>query len=356
MLPASEFHVKTQTLILRGLRAMPRPMVRLLGGNPLAIDGFTLDPSLQVLTKLAARRSMDGLSLQQRRSAARKLFRLLNAPRHRDVRVRDDTFPRLVGSMPTESIPVRHYEPVGIGQHEPAILFFHQGGLVLLDLDTCDTFCTIMAAQCRARVISVDYRLCPEHPFPSAIDDALAAWEHVQQNAASLGIDPARVGIAGDSAGGFISAVVSQQLKLRHDAQPAAQLLIYPWVVTDNAPSGSMETCAETFPLSRETMEYFNGHVFTDGKGVDHPLANPLKTADISGLPPAVVVTAGFDPLRDQGDAYASRLAAANVAVTHRCYGSLCHGFIAMGNVSRAAEEASFEIAKDFASLLHTPK
>ncbi|MEC7163706.1 MAG: alpha/beta hydrolase, partial [Pseudomonadota bacterium] len=186
------------------------------------------------------------------------------------------------------------------------------------------------------------------------IDDAMALWDHVQQNAESLNIDPARVAVAGDSAGGLISANMCHLLKARGGVQPAVQLLAYPWVSTDVTETGSMASCADTFPLTRETMDFFNTCVFPDGKMMDHALANPTDNPDLSGLPPAIVATAGFDPIRDQGNAYAEKLKAAGNQVTHYCFGALTHSFLSFGGVTRVAEQACEQLARDLSTHLNT--
>jgi acetyl esterase len=246
----------------------------------------------------------------------------------------------------------RIYHPRNASAADPGILFFHQGGLVVMHHLTDDHFCSVMADECGAKVISLDYRLCPEVAFPAPIEDGMALWVHVQENAQSLGIDPRRVALSGDSAGGLISATMSQILRDAGGVQPAALLLAYPWVSTEMPDSGSAVTCAECFPFNMATMEFFAATVFPNGEGKDHPYANPAGNANLKDLPPAVIGTAGFDPIRDQGNAYAKALEAAGNEVRHHCFSSLTHSYLIMGRISHAAERASVQLARDLAHYL----
>ena len=336
-----------QKLILSAIRALPASLVGKMAGPPLEIDGYRLDAHIHLAAKSADLGTGDG-DIDALRAGAAAALAMTNGPPRRSVKWHDTEF-----AGPGGALTMRHYKPAQADDTQPAILFFHQGGLVILDLDTCHSFCTQMADICRAQVISLDYRLCPESTFPEPIDDAMALWDFVQQNAASLNIDPARVAVAGDSAGGLISANMCQLLKARGGVQPAAQLLAYPWVSTTITETGSMASCADTFPLTRDTMEFFNACVFPDGRMMDHALANPTDNPDLSGLPPAIVATAGFDPIRDQGNAYAEKLKAAGNQVTHYCFGSLTHSFLSFGGVTRVAEQACEQLARDLATHLH---
>ena len=337
-----------QKLILTAIKMLPPSLVSKMAGPPVEVDGYRLDPYLHLLSK-SAKLGGDDIDLNELRETSSAALAMTNSKPRGSVKWHDTRF-----EGPGGTLKMRHYKPAKTAGNDPAILFFHQGGLVVLDLDTCHSFCTQMAEICRAQVISLDYRMCPEHTFPAAIDDAMALWDFVQENAGELQIDAGRVAVAGDSAGGLISADMCYLLKARGDVQPAAQLLAYPWVSTDTTPTGSMDSCAEMFPLTRATMDFFNLCVFPGGKMIDHVLANPTDHPDLSGLPPAVIATAGFDPIRDQGNAYAEKLKTADNDVTHYCFGSLTHSFLSFGGVTRAAEQACAQLARDLATHLHT--
>ena len=258
--------------------------------------------------------------------------------------------------LATGELRARIYTPKKATSTDPCILFFHQGGLVVMHHKTDDHFCSVMADECNAKVISLDYRLCPEHAFPAAIDDGLALWDYVHEKADELEIDARRVAVAGDSAGGLIASVMCQILRDKNlealTPQPAAQLLVYPWVSTDLESGGSLESCSEMFPLNSGIMALFNDTVFPGGKHIDHAWANPLHNKNLQKLPPAIIATAGFDPIRDQGNEYAEALSAVGNQVTHYCFGELTHSFLCLGRVSDAAAEASVQIARDLAAHL----
>jgi acetyl esterase len=234
----------------------------------------------------------------------------------------------------------------------PAILFFHQGGMVIMDHLTDNHFCSLLAARCGAAVIALDYRLCPENPFPAPIEDAKALWCFVQDNAADLGVDPARVALAGDSAGGLMSSTLALILRDEGGRQPKALCLAYPWVTTNSQNQHSMTSCANTFPLTQETMHFFNAHVFPNDENIDHDWVNPLHAETLEGLPPTVIGTAGFDPIRDQGNAFAERLEQSGTTVIHHCFTELTHSYLMFGRVSNNVEAACVRLAEDLAQLM----
>ena len=335
-----------QKLMLGVFRRLPAAAIRRMAGPPQQVDGFTLDPYIQLLTRQEGP-DLSQLPVAEARTIASEMMRTLNAPRRRGVVVSDERLPGPAGPM-----AVRHYFANGAARPSPLILFFHQGGMVLLDLDSCDTFCTILAQTCRAHVISLDYRLAPEHVFPAALEDAEALWDYVIREAETLGVDVARIGVCGDSAGGLMTASLCQQLRDKGaKVQPKAQLMVYPWVSSKPETSGSAVSCADAFPLNQTVMQWFMGQVFPKADMLEHPLANPLHN-ELRGLPPAIVATAGFDPLRDQGKAYAEALKKAGVDARYHCFGDLSHSFLAFGQVSRKATAASEQLAREFATLL----
>jgi len=227
---------------------------------------------------------------------------------------------------PAGAIPARAYVPVADGT-PPVVVYYHGGGWVLGDIDSHDGTCRALANASGAAVVSVDYRLAPEHPFPAAIEDAWAALEWVAANAAELGGDPARLAVAGDSAGGNLAAVVA--IQARNTGAPAlrGQLLVYP--VTDATMSHpSIEENASGYFLTKADMEWFFGH-YAPERPADWRLS-PLAAPDLSGLAPALVLTAEYDPLRDEGESYARRLGDAGVPVELIRKDGLIHGFFGM--------------------------
>jgi acetyl esterase len=245
-----------------------------------------------------------------------------------------------------DTVPVRIYTPAG-EKPFPVLVFYHGGGWVIGDLDSHDGTCRSLANRAGCMVVAVDYRLAPEHPFPAAVDDAYAALGWVAKNIADFGGDGSRLAVGGDSAGGNLTAVVAQLARDRGGPALAFQLLIYPATDMDDA-SPSMLENADGYLLSRAYMDWFRHHYLKDPADAASPLLSPARTSDLSGLPPTLVITAEFDPLRDQGAAYAKRLAAAGVPAEHLNYDGMIHGFFQMTGVLAAARDA---LAKSAAAL-----
>ncbi|MBS0472531.1 MAG: alpha/beta hydrolase [Proteobacteria bacterium] len=244
---------------------------------------------------------------------------------------------------PAGEIPLRVYTPLGLTGEQtlPGLVFFHGGGFVIGDLETHDDLCRCLANGSGCRVVSVDYRLAPEHPFPAAVDDCWAATQYVAAHAAAFGIDPAHLAVGGDSAGGNLAAVAAQLAKREGGPALRYQLLIYP-VTQLGAPveTKSMRENAKGYFLEKDGMDWFTRLYCPDAAHRSDPRLSPLLCADLSGLPPAYVITAGFDPLRDEGKAYADKLDAAGVEVTHVDYPGMVHGFFSMRSLIPKAREA----------------
>jgi acetyl esterase len=228
----------------------------------------------------------------------------------------------------------------------PVLVYFHGGGWVMCDLDTHDATCRALANAAGCVVVSVDYRLAPEAKFPAAAEDCYTATCWVQENAASIGADPTRVAVAGDSAGGNLAAVVSLMARERSGPTLVHQLLIYP-VIDHGFDTPSYHDNADGYLLSRDMMKWFWGHYLEREQQGDEPFASPLRAASLAGLPPATVITAEYDPLRDEGEAYARRLDAEGVPTKLSRYDGMIHGFFAMTDIVDRARDAITEAAAE---------
>jgi acetyl esterase len=228
---------------------------------------------------------------------------------------------------PGGKLRIRLYTPKGTGPF-PLLVFFHGSGFVLCSLDTHDGMCRNLCAGAECVVASVDYRLAPEHKFPAGAEDCLVATRWAAAHAAVLGADPARIAVAGDSAGANMAAVAALRVRDEGGPELCGQLLLYP--VTDYHTPGtpSYAENAEGYGLTRDTMKWFWAHYLNDASEGGHPHASPLRAPDLSGLPPALVVTAQYDPLRDEGEFYAEKLRAAGVPTTLTRYDGVNHGFM----------------------------
>lgn len=242
---------------------------------------------------------------------------------------------------PAAPITIREYRPLDStpGEVLGALVYIHGGGYVIGDLETHDSLCRLLANKSGCAVYSVDYRLAPEAPFPAAVDDSIAAVRWVFDNAETLSIDPARIGVGGDSAGGNLTAVSCLALRDAGGPRPAFQLLIYPGIDMHRSMPSHKEN-AEGYILTAATIDYFVGH-YLDESEYDDWRASPLYAASHADLPPALVVTAGFDPLRDEGAAYADKLSAAGNSVQYVHFPRMVHGFMTMSGV---LDEASVAI------------
>jgi acetyl esterase/lipase len=242
---------------------------------------------------------------------------------------------------PAGEIPVRVYTPSGAGPH-PGLVFFHGGGFVLCDLDSHDGICRSLTNAAGCVVVSVDYRLAPEHPYPAAPEDCYAATQWVAKNGSELGIDVSRLAIGGDSAGGNLTAVTALMARDRGGPALRFQLMIYP--VTDcGTETASYRENGEGYFLTTGMMRWFWDKYLADPKQASEGYASPLRAADLGNLPPGLCITAGYDPLRDEGEAYAERLRKAGVEVRTSRYPGMFHGFLSMTAQLDKAREAIAE-------------
>jgi acetyl esterase len=296
-----------------------------------------LDPQAKALIDLMAERGVPPTHTLSP-ADARQMYRerrSFSQPEPRAMaEVRD-----LVATGPHGDIALRLYRPAGLEGPAPTLVYYHGGGWVIGDLDTHDVLCRQLADEGRCVVVAVDYRMGPEHRFPAAVDDVLAATRWLQAQAGTLGLDVRRFAVGGDSAGGNLAAVVALAWRDAGELNPLRfQLLIYP--ATDmRAGAPSHTSNGQGYVLTSDTIAYFQRHYLDTEQHADWR-ASPLLHADLSRLPPALVLTAGFDPLRDEGRQYADSLSAAGSTAQYVCFERQIHGFITMGRVIAEADMA----------------
>jgi acetyl esterase len=332
-----------ERLIARALMALPpRVQVRLSGRPPVQLDGLTLSPDTQLALAMLERRGgpeLQTLTPEQARLERRYAAAVYGGPPYPVGEVRDLL---IEGEQPLRA---RHYAtPREEPGTPPLLVFFHGGGFVFGDLDTHDGLCRLLCRHAGVHVLAVDYRLAPEDPYPAAVDDAIAALRWAFEHAERLGADPGRVAVGGDSAGGNLAAVATLIAAREGPAVPALQLLIYPATdLVGRRPSRDL--FAEGFFLTSVEMDWFKEQYVPAGTDETDARVSPLLADDLSGLAPAIVATAGFDPLRDEGEDYARALSAAGNRVILRRFPGLIHGFASATGVSRSSRHAVVELA-----------
>jgi acetyl esterase len=328
---------RVEALSLRLTMGLPEVVQRRLAGAPIVLDGQTLAPETQLmlrLKKLARLPSAERLPVPQGRVVV-----------EHEAAMAGGTQP--IGSvrdLAVGDLPARLYVPTTAApEPAPLLVFFHGGGFMYGGLDSHDATCRLLAEQAGVRVLAVDYRLAPEHAFPAAHDDALAAYRWVVQHAASLGADPQRLAVGGDSAGGTLAAATA--IAAAQEGLPLAfQLLVYPAVDARRA-TRSLELFSQGFYLTSEFMDLANESYVPVVAERDDIRISPLRHDVPAGLAPAYLCTAGFDPLRDEGEAYAQALVAAGVEVQLHRFPDQIHGFFNIVGVGRRSRAAVLEIA-----------
>ena len=328
--------------IARFACGLPAPVQRALAGRPVEIDGQRLETDMQLLLKLeqlAPSPELTTLTPGESRVDLRRIALALEGPKVPVAGIEQLELPG-----PGGSLGARLYRPEDEQRPLPMLVYLHGGGWVRGDLDTHDNTCRFLARAAGVLVLSIDYRLAPEHPFPAAVEDSLAAFRFAHENAAELGADPDRIAVGGDSAGGNLTAVAAQLAAADGGPMPAFLLIIYP--ATDfSQKRRSVKLFREGFLLTENDMDWYTAHYLPDEQSALDPRASPLLAEDLSSLPPAYVITAGFDPLRDEGEAYAERLREAGVPVALRRHRGLIHGFANMTGLGDSGRAAMLEAA-----------
>lgn len=327
---------------IRTLGALPAAAQRRLGGRPIEIEGARLDPEVRLFLRLLGldpRPSLEELSVAEARRRTLEEARVFGGRRIRMAAVGDLGLRGADGALRG-----RFYIPRGVGEGGPLLVYFHGGGWVVGGLDTHDQACRFLARAAGMRLLSVAYRRAPEHRFPAAVDDALAAFRWAVGEAAALGVDPRRVGVAGDSAGGNLTASLSQLASAEGGLAPRFQAMIYP-VCDLSRKRPSYELFSEGFFLTEAQMDWYREHYLGSAGDATDPRSSPLLAEDLSRVPPTYVCVANFDPLRDEGIAYAERLRAAGVPTTLHVHPGLVHGFANAPLISRSARSAMLQVA-----------
>jgi acetyl esterase len=313
--------------------------LRFLEGHRIRLGGRTMDAKAQIVGEFVKSIRKPGYypPLPELRQQLRTMVTLMDEPAPALARIEDLRLPG-----PAGQIPARLYAPRAGGAPLPCVAYFHGGGWVQGDLETHHGFCARLAQHADALVVAIDYRLAPEHKFPAAVEDGLAAYRWLRGHASELGGNPARVAVAGDSAGGNLSAVISQ---LSAPAVPTCQALIYP-AVDFSYDTESHRDMENGHIIPRDRVLWYTEQYLRDDKDKADLRASPLRAPGLAGQPPTFIVTAGFDPLRDEGKAYGDRLRKDGVNVVHREYPGQIHAFVSLTKAIPEGMAATLEIAR----------
>jgi acetyl esterase/lipase len=385
----SAIRERVEAVVARGVPMLPEPVARLLAGRAIRIDGQELHPQARIGLRLEALvGGWRARPVAEARELRRYEARVFSGPRIEIARTEELELPGPGGPIaarlyvperaeraewPERAAPAHAAEPAEPSvpgepagpplatsrpsvpaPPSPLVVYYHGGGHVIGGLDTHDQPCRFLAREIPALVLAVDYRLAPEQPFPAAVEDALAAFRWAHANATGLGGDPERIAVVGDSAGGNLAAVVSQLARSDDGPRPAFQALIYP-VCDYSATRASYELFGEGFFLTRSEMDWNRDNYLPRPDQRADPRASPILAPELTGLPPAHVVSAGFDPLRDEAEDYARRLGNAGVPTTLRRESDLVHGFVNAVGLGGRAREAMVAIAAAIAAGISAP-
>lgn len=334
------FRIRAQAAAVRVLYTLPNPVRQLLAGPPVRIDGQELALDAQLLTRLKnlTRSEVFADPVGKSRARYEQLSLVIGGKSTELIAIREVIIPAEHGD-----IPATHYTPASLPEPSGLLVYYHGGGFSVGSRISHDPVARYFATHAGVRVLSVEYRRAPESRFPAAAEDAIAAFEYAHRHATDLGADPNRIAVGGDSAGGNLAAVTAQQAVRRGGAVPAFQLLMYPWTDT-SVRRPSRVLFSEGFTFTDQNFRWALGNYVPPGTDLTDPRLSPLR-GDVTGLPPAYIATAGFDPLRDEGEAYADDLRAGGIPVALSRQADLPHGYLNMVGIGRRFSEAAAEAA-----------
>lgn len=332
---------RAQGAVLRRVLKLPRPLLRRVAGAPIRIDGQELAIEAQALLRLqrlTGRSQLSAETAEKARAGMRQGNAITRGAPITGVTVTDKHLPTKSGG-----VGARLYRPSALEEPSPLMVYYHGGGWVVGDLDSHDSLCRFLAVHTGIRVLSVDYRLAPENPFPAAVDDAIESYQYAVEHAEELGTSAETIAVGGDSAGGNLAAAVAQHASRSGTKAPVLQALLYP-AADASTRRRSRELFGNGFLLTDEDMDWFMDLYQPDKSLRGDPRLSVLLTDDLSGQPPTYLVTAGFDPLRDEGEEYGRRLREAGVPVVERRFPDLMHGFLNLHGAGGRFHEALVEI------------
>lgn len=335
-----------KALVHLALSRSDEALIKASGGEPRTVRGMTLDPRMQFLEAQSRQRAVpwDKMTVGILRAQTEGGAEIFGGAKVPGIRIE-----KVYVTGRSHSVPCRLYLPTVRDNSAAMLVYLHFGGGVIGSLESCNRLCALIAKEAGAPVISVDYRLAPEFKYPIGLEDCIAVYNWVVDNAARYGAPVGRAAIGGDSMGGLFSAIIAQEM--RKTKPPVLQLLIYPGIdfVSDTP---SMHEFADAWPLTAETLDFFVKQYLPESADPSDPRVSPGRAQDLRGVAPALIYGAGFDMLLDQGVAYGERLKEAGVKVAYTRFDSLPHGFVAFPSAAPAAEAAIKQIARETAAAL----